>query len=64
MTDDVSYFCENADCDLHVNLAEVCGSGDWAELADGILVSNIVVEGRLLCDFCARRLLSMGVVVE
>ncbi len=54
-----SAFCANTDCVLHVKPRDinVKGCGNWAELADDIIVGRQRVEGIMLCDRCAVRLL-------
>jgi hypothetical protein len=50
------FFCANAGCRLHVRLGDplVMGSGHWAELSDGIIVSHSLRDGILWCDLCLR----------
>jgi len=54
-----SAFCANTDCVLHVRPGDVNvkGCGNWAELADDIIVGRQRVEGIMLCDRCAARVL-------
>jgi hypothetical protein len=51
------FFCANAHCRLHVRVgdADVHGSGHWAELAEGIIVSHSLHQGSFWCDLCLRR---------
>jgi hypothetical protein len=55
-----STFCANSACVLHVRSGDVNvkGNGNWAELADDIIVGRQRVEGIMLCDRCAARVLS------
>jgi hypothetical protein len=55
LTDYDSFFCANAGCVLHVRPgdANVHGSGNWAQLADGIIVGRRRVDTATLCDRCA-----------
>ena len=50
-------FCANADCALHVRLAdaEVEGGGNWVRLADGRVFGRGRYGGALLCDACGTR---------
>ena len=50
------FFCSNPGCPFHVtgDDSNVRGFGDWATLEDGTTVSHCWVNGRLLCDLCAR----------
>jgi hypothetical protein len=56
-TDSDSFFCANADCVLHVRPGDknVHGSGNWAQLAEGIIVGRRRVETVTLCDRCAAK---------
>ena len=54
------YFCSNPTClcGLHVRMGDprVRGSGNWAELASGILIGRGIVDGVYLCDGCTREI--------
>jgi hypothetical protein len=54
-----SVFCANSGCVLHVSPGDVNveGSGNWAELADGVIIGRQQVEAVMLCDRCAARVL-------
>jgi hypothetical protein len=54
-----SVFCANTGCAFHVRPgdANVEGSGNWAETADGLIVGRQRVETVMLCDQCVARLL-------
>jgi len=55
-----SVFCANSECVLHVRPGDVNvkGNGNWAKRADDIIVGRQRVEGFILCDRCASRVLS------
>jgi len=57
MFDDAYFFCANPSCNLHVRAsdANVHDSGNWAAFADGIMIGRSRVEGFMLCDRCAKR---------
>jgi hypothetical protein len=50
-----SIFCANPGCVLHVRPGDVNvrGSGNWAQLADGIILGRRRVDTIMLCDRCA-----------
>jgi hypothetical protein len=50
------FFCATPRCPFHVCVEDqnVRGFGDWATLENGTTVSHRWVNGRLLCDLCAR----------
>ena len=52
-----AWFCSNDRCVLHVRAGDprVHGSGEWATRSDGFIVSRRQVQGRMLCDRCARQ---------
>jgi hypothetical protein len=54
-----SIFCANPRCVLHVRPgdANVHRSGNWAQLADGIIVGRRRVDAIVLCDRCAARVM-------
>jgi hypothetical protein len=54
-----SSFCANAGCVLHVRPgdANVRGTGNWAELADGVLIGRQRIDAVMLCDRCAAKVL-------
>jgi hypothetical protein len=58
-------FCGNSRCPLglHVRAGDrnVNGDGNWARLADGIMMGRGVYQGVYLCDACGKALLQ-GVV--
>lgn len=60
-----SAFCANSECVLHVRPGDVNvkGNGNWAELADDIIVGRQRLEGIMLCDRCAARVLSGELVL-
>ena len=61
-----SVFCANTGCALHVKPgdANVEGSGNWAETADGIITGRQQVEAVMLCDQCAARVLRGELTVQ
>ncbi len=65
LTDSDSFFCANAGCVLHVRPgdANVRGSGNWAQLADGIMVGRRRVETVTLCDRCAAKVMRGEILV-
>jgi hypothetical protein len=65
LTDDDSIFCANRACVLHVRRgdANVRGSGNWAQLADGIIVGRLRVASLTLCDRCAGQVLRGEILV-
>ena len=54
-----SVFCANAGCVLHLRPGDenVRGSGNWAEVADGIIVGRQRVDAVMLCDWCAAKVM-------
>jgi hypothetical protein len=60
-----SFFCANPGCVLHVRPgdANVHGSGNWAQLADGIIVGRRRVETVTLCDRCAATVIKGEVIL-
>lgn len=54
-----SIFCENPGCAFHVKPgdANVEGSGNWAETADGLIIGRQRVHAVMLCDQCVARVL-------
>jgi len=60
--EDDSVFCAEPDCDLHVRPGDpyVHGWGNWAQFSNGLIIGRRKIEGRLLCDRCAARVLSSG----
>ena len=54
-----SVFCENPKCALHVRpgQANVEGSGNWAETAQGLIIGRQRVQTLTLCDQCAAQVL-------
>ncbi len=52
-----THFCSQAACDLHV-IVDAAGEGEWAELDNGCIVGRIRINGRMVCDRCARKLLN------
>lgn len=65
LTDYDSIFCANTTCVLHVRRgdANVRGSGNWAQLVDGILVGRRRVGRVTLCDRCAGQVTRGEIVV-
>ena len=65
LTEFDSIFCANPRCVLHVRPgdANVHGSGNWAQLADGIIVGRRRVDAIMLCDRCAARVMNGDVVL-
>jgi hypothetical protein len=59
LTDHDSMFCANRACVLHVRRgdANVRGSGNWAQFADGLIVGRLRVGNATLCDRCAIQVL-------
>ncbi len=55
-----SVFCANTGCILHVGPQDphVRGRGNWAKLTDGTLIGRQRIDGAMLCDTCARRILA------
>ena len=55
-----SIFCANTGCVLHVRPGDenVHGTGNWAQLADGIVVGRRRVDTIMLCDRCAVRVMN------
>lgn len=47
-------FCSRPECRLHLEPGDdgVIGEGNWAEL-DGIVFGRQLIDGRMVCDFCA-----------
>lgn len=64
-TDYDSAFCANTACVLHVRPgdANVRGSGNWARLADGIIVGRRRVGSVMLCDRCAGKVMRGEILV-
>jgi hypothetical protein len=60
LTEFDSIFCANPRCVLHVRPgdANVHGSGNWAQLTDGIIVGRRRVDAIMLCDRCAARVMN------
>jgi hypothetical protein len=50
-----TYFCSLPECELHVIIE---GDGEWAELDNGCIVGRTRVDGRRVCDRCARKLVN------
>jgi hypothetical protein len=65
LTNHDSIFCANRACVLHVRRgdANVRGSGNWAQLADGIIVGRLRVGSVTLCDRCANQVLRGEILV-
>jgi hypothetical protein len=65
LTEYDSIFCANPRCVLHVRPGDVNvhGSGNWAQLADGIIVGRRRVDAMMLCDQCAARVMRGDVTV-
>ena len=65
LTDYDSIFCANTACLLHVRPgdANVRGSGNWAQLADGIIVGRRRVGSVTLCDRCAAKAMNGEVIL-
>jgi len=65
LTDYDSFFCANAGCVLHVRPgdANVRGSGNWARLADGVMVGRRRVDNVTLCDRCAAKVMKGEVIL-
>ncbi len=65
LTDYDSIFCANTSCVLHVRRgdANVRGSGNWARLADGIIVGRRRLGGVTLCDRCASKVMRGEILV-
>jgi hypothetical protein len=65
LTEYDSIFCANPTCVLHVRPGDgnVQGSGNWAQLADGIIVGRRRVEAIMLCDRCAARVMKGEVIL-
>lgn len=65
LTEFDSVFCANPGCLLHVRPGDenVRGSGNWAELADGIIVGRRRVDAVMLCDRCAAGVLKGEVIL-
>jgi hypothetical protein len=59
LTEYDSIFCASATCILHVRPGDqnVKGSGNWAQLADGIIVGRRRVGATMLCDRCATKVM-------
>jgi hypothetical protein len=53
-----SPFCNNPDCELNVVAGDpnVEGSGNWATLANGLVVGRSLYGLLYLCDWCVRDL--------
>jgi hypothetical protein len=65
LTEYDSIFCANPTCVLHVRPGDgkVQGSGNWAQLADGIIVGRRRVDAVMLCDRCAARVMKGEVIL-
>ena len=65
LTDHDSIFCANGTCVLHVRRgdANVRGSGNWAQLANGIIVGRRRVGSVTLFDRCACQVLRGEILV-
>jgi hypothetical protein len=59
LTEYDAIFCENPACVLHVRPGDthVRGSGNWAQLADGIIVGRRRIDAVMLCDQCAAQVM-------
>jgi hypothetical protein len=51
-----THFCFQPACDLHVIIE--AGDGEWAELDNSCIVGRIRIDGHMVCDRCARKLLT------
>jgi hypothetical protein len=53
-----SPFCARPSCPLHLmpGDADTRGCGNWARLPCGLILGRQLVEGRLVCDACAKSL--------
>ena len=53
-----SVFCANPRCVLHVRAgdANVEGVGNWAQVANGLIIGRQQVGTIMLCDQCAARI--------
>ena len=65
LTEYDSTFCANPDCMLYIRPGDgnVQGSGNWAEVADGIVVGRRRVDAIILCDRCAARVMNGQVIL-
>jgi hypothetical protein len=65
LTEYDSTFCANPTCVLHVRPGDgnVQGSGNWARLADGIVVGRRRVDAIMRCDRCAARVMNGEVIL-
>jgi hypothetical protein len=65
LTEYDSTFCANSDCMLYVRPGDgnVQGSGNWAELAGGIIVGRRRVDAIMLCDRCTARVMNGEVIL-
>ena len=65
LTEFDSFVCANLRCVLHVRPGDtnVRGSGNRAQLADGIIVGRRRVDAIMLCDRCAARVMNGDVVL-
>lgn len=66
LTEYDSVFCANTGCVLHVRPGDrnVRGSGNWAELADGVIVGHRRVDAVILCDWCAAKVMKGEVILS
>ena len=65
LTDYESIFCASTACVLHVRRgdANVRGSGNWAQLPEGIIVGRRRVGSVTLCDRCAGKVMRGEILV-
>ena len=59
-------FCSNPACQLHVRAGDpgVEGAGNWAQLANGLIIGRGIYQGAYFCDSCGRALMSGAVNLE
>ena len=59
-------FCSNPTCRLHVRAGDpgVKGAGNWAELAEGLIIGRGIYQGAYLCDPCGKALLAGSVTLD
>jgi len=60
MLTDNELFCANPECHLHVCQGDenVIGTGQWAELSDGIIIGRQLVGRAFYCHDCATPLIA------
>jgi hypothetical protein len=65
LTEYDSVFCANTGCILHIRPGDsnVRGSGNWAELAGGIIVGRQRIDAVMLCDWCAVKVMQGEIIL-